>query len=171
MHLECRQFIKNVKELYPEFFRFSRVLEVRSLNINGTVRKHFWFCKYIGLDLHKGRCVDVVCHAADYFKTNYFDPVISCEALEHDEHWIASVWSMYTNLKVGGLMIITCASINRKEHGTTRSEPESSPFTNDYYGNISAVDFEKVLPRQWFSMYSLEQRRNDEDLVFYGIKR
>lgn len=170
MHKEVRLFIREVKRKYPKCFRRADVLEVGSLWINGSIRRHFNWCNYIGLDLENGKGVDVVCHAKRYVRPAYFEVVASCEAFEHDMYWKESLLQMYANLKVGGLMIITCASDTRPEHGTTRTKPQDSPFTNDYYKNISIEMFKEVLPPELFSDYFLENRRDKEDLVFYGIK-
>lgn len=170
MHRECYQFLKEVKKCHPRRFRFKRVLEVGSRYINGTARKLFWFCDYTGLDLDKGRCVDVVCHGADWEADNHYEVVISCEALEHDSRWEESLEVMYRNLKPGGLLIVTCASINRAEHGTTRTLPQDSPSTNDHYRNISTDDFFGVLPIGLFREYFLGTRRKGQDLLFFGIK-
>ena len=63
-----------------------RVLEVGSLDINGSVRPLFENCNYTGIDLGEGRGVDVVAHVTDYHRLddNEFDVVISTETLEHD---------------------------------------------------------------------------------------
>src|SRR5688572_15830496 len=105
MHIEVRNFIRKVKKEHPKFFRFTRVLEVGSQNINGSVREHFFLCEYIGLDLGPGKKVDLVCHGADFKTPGLFDVVISCEALEHDRRWNETLLQMYENLKPGGLLI------------------------------------------------------------------
>lgn len=171
MHEEVRQFIKSVRARYPKSFFRKKVLEVGSLNVNGSVREHFWFCDYLGIDLNKGRGVDMVCPAHLFTAPYKFDVVISTEMLEHDMFWSASLLQMYYNLKRDGLLIITCASDNRPEHGTRRTSPQDSPFTNDYYTNISVEAFEHILPPKLFTDYFLENRRDKEDLVFYGIKK
>src|SRR5689334_17369094 len=108
MHKECNRFIKEVKSKFPKKFISQKVLEVGSMYINGTVRKHFWFCNFTGLDLAAGRCVNVVCHGADWKYDNQYDVVISCEAMEHDQRWRESLIQMYSNVKPGGLLIVTC---------------------------------------------------------------
>jgi hypothetical protein len=171
MHKECKRFIKQVKARFPEKFRFKKVLEIGSMYINGTVRKHFWFCNFTGLDLAEGKCVDAVSHGADWRCDNYYDVVISCEAMEHDQRWRESLARMYNNLRPGGLLIVTCASTDRAEHGTRRSLPKDSPCTNDYYGNLDMKDFTSVLPHSYFQDYKLEIRRKGLDLVFWGVKK
>jgi hypothetical protein len=170
MHREVKDFVKEVKRKYPSYFREKDVLEVGSKYINGSVRKYFRKCRYLGLDLDEGRGVDLVCHAKDHVMPRFYDVVISTEAMEHDKYWRESLRQMYDNLASGGLMIVTCASVNRLEHGTNNRQPECSPSTLDYYRNISSRMFQEVLPMSGFKNFLLEQRRNDEDLMFYGIK-
>lgn len=171
MHKEVRSFIKEVQRKCPGHFQHTKVLEVGSLDINGSVRKYFYKCNYTGLDLSEGKGVDVVCHGSIYMRPESFHVVISCEALEHDEQWQLTLRQMYINLMKGGLLLITCASVNRLEHGTHESAPECSPNTLGYYKNISAEEFQGVLPMTLFSNHLLEQRSGDKDLVFYGIKK
>lgn len=176
MHYEVTDFIIKVREKHPDFFVKKKVLEVGSLDINGSIRPLFIACQYRGLDIGPGPGVDVVCpiHLYNYDTISDFtqvDTLISTEMLEHDVHWKESLKAMYDTLKSGGLFILTCAGPNRHEHGTKRTTPGDSPFTTDYYRNISVEDFESVLPKELFSEYSLALYRHDCDLYFYGIKK
>lgn len=188
MHQEVRQFIKNIRKAsrskywLNSKFRFKRVLEVGSQNINGSPRKYFWFCDYTGIDISKGKGVDVVGRLTDLYYSvgssfdfwlldEYYDCIISVEMLEHDSTWKESLRIMYELLKPNGLMIITCASDDRAEHGTKRTSPQDSPNTTDYYRNISLDDFRNVLPREKFNEYVLQHARGKNDLQFYGTKK
>lgn len=172
MHKAVDKFIREVKSEYPYKFRNKRVLEVGSHNINGSPRKHFWFCKYQGVDISKGKGVDIVGKLTDIEGTlGTFQTIISTEMIEHDRDWKQSLKIMYDKLEVGGLLIITCASLHRHEHGTKRTTPECSPDTTDYYGNIGLGEFEKVLHPSLFDPYVLQYARGYNDLQFYGIKK
>lgn len=174
MHIEVKQFIKRVRKEYWHKFRLRKVLEVGSKNINGSPRKYFWFCKYTGIDLSEGSGVDEVIDICDMsFTSNYeeWDVVISTEMLEHCEHWQKALERMFHFLKPNGLLLITCASDDRLEHGTKRTTPECSPDTTDYYRNISKQDFRNVLSQDLFSIYVLMNGRDKQDLYFYGIKK
>jgi 2-polyprenyl-3-methyl-5-hydroxy-6-metoxy-1,4-benzoquinol methylase len=57
-----------------------------------------------------------------------FDVVISCEVMEHNPFWVATLTNMIRLLKPGGLLVMSCATIGRKEHGTARSLPGASPL-------------------------------------------
>jgi hypothetical protein len=170
MHLEVEQFIEKVRWMHKEHFIGKRVLEVGSLDINGSVRKYFEKCEYTGIDLGLGPGVDLVCKGHEHKKPQHYNTVISTEMLEHDAHWVSSLLNMHTNLKGGGMLIVTCAAPGRKEHGTKRTSPSDSPFTPDHYRNISISDFQDVLMPCLFLEYHIEYQRGDKDLFFYGIK-
>ena len=75
-HKEQTDFVAAVKDKHPEFFQNKKVLEVGSLNINGTVRDFFTDCEYVGCDLGEGPGVDIVCAGQDLdFPDNSFDVV------------------------------------------------------------------------------------------------
>jgi hypothetical protein len=170
MHTEPYQLVADLKKTFPEYFTGKKVLEVGSLNINGTVRDFFHTCEYTGIDLDKGKGVDVICPAHLYIHPEEFDVVISTEMLEHDQYWKLSLAQMYANLKIGGILIFSCAGPDRQEHGTTRTHPGDSPYTNNYYRNISIEDFESILPAELFSQSKIYYLRGKADLLFWGIK-
>lgn len=172
MHQAVRIFIKEVRRERPYKFRLRNVLEVGSKNINGSPRKYFWFCKYTGVDLSKGKGVDIVGNFAQMnFGHDRFDIVICFEVLEHCKDWKEVLEKMYLVLKKDGLFILTCASEDRLPHGTNEAHPEASPDTTDYYRNISKEDFKSVLPSELFYLYMLMNARDKQDLQFYGIKK
>ncbi len=171
MHPEIDQFVEQVKDKHPSYFKEKKVLEVGSQNINGSVKSHFRECDYLGMDLGPAPGVDFVCSINDYKAPNLYDVVISSEMLEHCKDWQNALLQMYENTKPGGIFILTCASTNRQEHGTNVHSPQDSKFTLDWYRNISVEDFESVLPKELFSQYSLGCYRGCTDLYFYGIKK
>ena len=65
-----------------------RVLEIGSLNINGTVRDYIqpFAEKYIGIDMQEGPGVDIVHDAAKFTKPNFFDVVVCAEVFEHTQN-------------------------------------------------------------------------------------
>jgi len=170
MHKEVKQFIKKVLSLNPSFKKGKSVIEFGSLNINGSPRQFFNTKNYLGIDIAEGKGVDYVAFAHEYKPLKIFDVVISTEMLEHDKHWRKSVENMFDLLHSGGLMIITCASIDREEHGTLKNKSEDSPMTNDYYQNIDIYDFSNWMPPLHFDSYNLTYARGKKDLFFWGIK-
>jgi len=171
MHPEIDHFVIKVKEKFPEMFNSTRVLEVGSQDINGSVRKHFTYCDYTGIDLGEAPGVDLIRDIVEYIHPNVFDVVISSEMLEHCKEWEQALKQMYENARSGGLFILTCAGPNRQEHGTNKHTPQDSKFTLEHYRNISIEDFYSVLPDYFFSEHSLGLYRKDTDLYFWGIKK
>jgi len=167
-HVEQQKFCNAIKLLKPSAFKNVNVLDVGSLDINGNNRYLFEGGFYLGLDIVAGKNVDVVSPIVGFNSTRLFDTIISTEMLEHDKDWKASLGAMYALLVQGGFLLITCATTGRKEHGTSKNEPMTSPGTLDWYKNISLEEFEEALPRQWFSEYFL--RKKGTDLQFYGVK-
>lgn len=171
-HQSQLDFVKSVKDRFPNKFNNKKVLEVGSLNINGTVRIFFDNCDYLGIDIGPGKDVDLVCAAHELDTPNdTFDTAISCECFEHDKYWVRSFKKMYDVTKPGGLVIFSCATTGRAEHGTTRTSPADAPFTNDYYRNLTAEDFEGAFDMdKMFEEYHFAGNKWPADLYFYGIK-
>ena len=178
-HPAQQQFCQEVKRRHAEFFSHRRVLDVGSLDINGSNRDLFEECEYIGLDLAAGRNVDVVCPVHEYdAPAGSYDVVISTEALEHDRHYVQSLRSMLRLLRPGGLLLLTCATTGRPEHGTRRHSPSDSPLTAridswcDYYRNLTEADLRACLePEARFHDFAFSIEASHHDLRFWGIKR
>ena len=108
MHEANREWWRLCEKKYTPYFKnISRVLEVGSLNINGSVREHFEnIDTYIGLDWRPGRFVDMVCLAHEMEFDQSFNTIISCSMLEHDPYWYASIVRMVRFLcDDGGLFL------------------------------------------------------------------
>jgi SAM-dependent methyltransferase len=87
--------------------------------------------------------VDVVCQGQDYAAPDAsFDVVLSCEVMEHNPYWRETFANMWRLCRPGGLVLMTCATTGRREHGTRRTTPKDAPLIEwDYYGNRTAEDF------------------------------
>lgn len=174
-HIEQRVFIQKIKFLYSDFFQSKSVLEIGSLNINGTIRDFFTDCEYIGIDVGEGKDVDIVCPGQDYDAPDKsFDVVCSTECFEHNPYWLETFNNMIRMCKDGGMVFFTCATTGRPEHGTTRTTPQNSPFTSqwNYYKNLEASDFTSVINfDNIFDDYIFETNPYTCDLYFYGIKK
>lgn len=168
-HPEQENFVKLTMEKYPSF-RTGTVLEVGSLNVNGSIRKFFNSPKYVGVDVAKGPDVDVVTAGHLYESEEQFDVVCSTECFEHDEHYRLTLKKMYDLLRDGGLFFFTCASTGRREHGTKRTGVlwGTSP---DYYKNITEEDVREVLDvDKLFDEPEFFYQETSKDLYFRGIK-
>ena len=86
-----------------------RVLELGSLNVNGSVRDFFaGATTYIGVDKQHGPGVDLVLDANKLsFEDDSFDVVVSTEMLEHDPHPWLTIQEAYRVLKPNGTLLLT----------------------------------------------------------------
>lgn len=150
-----------------------KVLEVGSLDINGSVRDFFTDCDYIGVDLDEGPGVDVVAQGQDLdYPDRSFDTVVSAECFEHNPYWLETFINMHRMADV--LVIFTCATTGRHEHGTTKTSPSDSPFTLDwdYYRNLTEDDFADNLDlNSMFQRHSFSVNPYSHDLYFWGLVR
>lgn len=173
-HSEQFDFFARVKEQFPDYFTNTSIVEMGSLNINGTVRILFENpTQYVGIDLGEGKDVDVVCKAEEYDAPDEsFDVAISAECFEHNSAWAETFENMYRLTKKGGLVTFTCASEGRAEHGTSRTQTSDSPFTalTDYYRNLNEVDFDPLMEKLGFKSHHFEYNSYTKDLYFWGVK-
>ncbi len=178
-HPAQKNFCIRVQKKYPQYFDKVKVLDVGSLDINGSNRFLFTNVEYTGIDLALGKNVDFVSKGHEWnAKDCSYDTIISTECFEHDMYYDKTLKNIVRMLKPEGLFLFTCASYKRGEHGTRRSDASSSPFTskiidnswNDYYKNLGenevcmAIDVPVI-----FKEYAFEN--TGTDLYFYGIKK
>ena len=182
-HTEQRNFCKSVKDKYPDFFKNKKVLDIGSLDINGSNRDLFENCDYTGLDVGEGKNVDII-SIGHLFNgpDKHFDTIISTEVFEHDMFYEETIKNVIRMLKPGGLFLFTCGAPGRPEHGTRRCGAFCAPLLlevseewADYYKNLTPDDF-KVIPKfkETFPDCYFEIKDTDieipSDLYFYGIK-
>lgn len=172
-HKEQIDFFLSTKRKFPEMFSNVSVLEIGSLDINGSVRGIFNSTRYIGVDLDEGPSVDVICQGQELtYEDKSFDVAVSAECFEHNPYWLETFLNMCR--MASKFVIFTCASDGRPEHGTTRTSPESSPFTLDwdYYKNLNQNDFTSHINfDEIFSNYEFSYNSYSCDLYFWGIKK
>jgi SAM-dependent methyltransferase len=176
-HPEQAEFFSSVRAHYPAAFDGARVLEVGSLDINGSVRELFSNCRYTGADLQLGPGVDLACQGQLLeFPSGHFDTTISAECLEHNPFWRDIVANMLRMTRPGGLLLISCATTGRFEHGTARTNPDASPFTSaekwEHYQNLTLADIEASLNLAgWLSDWRGWVNFVSRDLYFVGLRR
>ena len=174
-HHTQQEFVKRLTIAFPNYFNNIKMLEVGSLNINGTIRDYFKNCSYVGVDVDIGKDVDLICggHLVDH-PDNTYDTTGSCNCFEHNPHWVETFQNMYRMLKNNGLIFISVPSTGYPEHGTTRSAPGDSPLTIgkgwEYYSNLTEEDFRNKFDiDSMFRTYKFETS-STPDLFFYGFK-
>lgn len=172
-HLEQSIFCTKVRSLFPFYFFRKNILDIGSMDINGCNRPLFWFCRYTGLDIGPGKNVDLICHGHLWMARDAsYDMIISTECGEHDKYWSQTITNAIRMLKPGGLMIYTCATDGRYEHGTRRTDTGSSPFTTDYYRNLNEADLRSIPGfNETWELCRFQVDNNHHDLLFYGIKK
>jgi len=110
------------------------VLELGSLNVNGSVRDHFRG-SYTGVDIVDGPGVDFVAssHMTGAFNPANVDVVVCCEMLEHDSDPNATFATIADVLKPNGVALVT----TRSEGFPIHHEPDLWRFTHDDIGALA----------------------------------
>lgn len=151
-HINQQKFCVTIKALFPDYFQNKKVLDIGSLDINGSNRPLFTNCEYTGVDIGPGPNVDVVSkgHELNHPDESY-DVIISTECFEHDKFYRETLQNATRMLRPNGLLLFTCASTGREEHGTVKAHPGSSPFTSvtqdweSYYKNLTEQDVREAI--------------------------
>ena len=126
-----------IREQVAKHGPFKRVLEIGSLDINGTIRPLFSGAEtYVGIDVQNGPGVDVVADGATYESDIKFDCVVSTEALEHCDHADALIANAHRLLGKGGVFLMTCAGVGRPPHSGIDEHPIREW---EFYRNVDEV--------------------------------
>lgn len=178
-HYNQQQFCERTKQRYPHYFKNKKVLDIGSLDINGSNKVFFENCDYLGIDVGEGNNVDFVAIGHEFEgPDNYYDTIITTEALEHDMYYEKTIKNVMRMLKPGGLFLFTCATTGRPEHGTRRTAPSDSPLLgsisvewSDYYKNLTKGDIKSIEGFTYvFPDGIFEIGNRGVDLYFVGIK-
>lgn len=173
-HPEQRDFFSRLQQWrQADFQQAERVLEVGSQDINGSIRPLFAQASdYLGIDLGDANGVDwVVPGELIELPDGWADVVVSTECFEHCQRWDQVLRNMLRICRKGGLIILTCASPGRATHGTLDSEDWCSPFTQEYYRNLSFEDLDQQVPFcDWLEHFGFEQNKICGDLYAWGVR-
>jgi tetratricopeptide (TPR) repeat protein len=175
MHWECFTFFENCRLLTLTSNDVPSVLDVGSYDINGSLKYLFPNSEYTGLDLAEGPNVDVVVSGSEYDTEKRYDITLSCECFEHNPQYLLTFQNMIRLTKDNGLVVFTCATTGRPEHGTKDTSPHSSlasqQVSSNYYKNLVEKDFSILDLDGIFSSYSFYENTLSKDLYFIGRKR
>ncbi len=162
MHSQVREFLERVGRQFPEVYNAQLVLELGSLDMNGSPREYFLQASdYVGLDWRPGKGVDAVGLVEDYTgrPDGHFQVIVSTEMLEHDPHKSRTLCRAIELLRPGGHLLLTMAGPGRQPH-----EIEVSPV-KDYYANVDPQELIELVGRcAQFERTFVELRRNPGDL-------
>jgi methyltransferase family protein len=135
MHLAAYAFIARTVSAYQPR---GPVVEIGSLDINGSVRPLFWPRPYLGVDRVAGPGVDVVADGGTYQPEAMPHTVVCCEVLEHLEAAAALVAQAGRVLAPGGLYLMTCAGTGRAPHSAVDG---GALRAGEWYRNVSGAEF------------------------------
>lgn len=175
-HPAQKDFIQACIYRFDEVVDASRnILEIGSQDINGSIRDYFPGASsknWLGLDVGAGKCVDfVIPGELIQLSDGWADIAFSTECFEHAKRWKEVFLNMIRCTRGGGLIVLTFAGAGRAAHGTVDTDEGSSPYTNDYYKNLSLQDFVAELDiEKYFSKYSIEVNSCDCDTYFWGVR-
>lgn len=153
MHAECFRYVSQFSTNEA-----ITIVEIGSRDINGSVRPLFPAATYIGLDLHPGPSVDVVCDAMTWTPETPAELVLCLEVLEHTPHWMALLSRAYEWLRPDGRIVVTCAGHGREQHSAIdggRLRP------GEYYRNLSDTEIAEGLMAAGFGWIESRQVGND----------
>ena len=110
MDLTTKNFLQSIKDKNSDLFRSSRVLEVGSRDVNGSLRSYFSDCDYLGVDIEPGPGVDIVGHLCDVTNLieDSYDVILCTNVSEHDPRWRQTLLNCVDRVSPGGMMILVC---------------------------------------------------------------
>jgi len=174
-HIEQRDFCLRIKAIHPKHFYNVNVLDVGSLDVNGSNRYLFTGSNsaIMGIDVVLGKNVDALSKGHEWSAPDgFYDTIISTECFEHDIYYELTFKNIIRMLKSGGMFIFTCATTGREVHGIAKGFTTHPSWWGDYYKNLTAkeiresIDVDEICKEHLFGV-------NDKsyDLYFYGIKK
>ena len=113
----CSTWGRNFCRQLPEgSIKGKSVVEVGAVDVNGSCRP--WIvsqlpASYLGTDMQEGPNVDLVCTGKELpekIGRESCDLLICTEVLEHVESWFEFVQSIWSTIKLGGILLLTTRS-------------------------------------------------------------
>lgn len=136
--------------MHPEAYAFladhakpaKAVLDVGGRNINGSPRDLFPDAAYTALDVVDGNGVDVVADITEWSSKRKYDVVICAEVLEHAANWRTIAAACWERVKVGGTLLVTCATEGRAPHSAVDG---GMVRVGEFYENVQGDDLAGLL--------------------------
>lgn len=163
MHAEVLRWVAT----HVRGHEFERVIELGSLDVNGSVRFLFPYSEYIGVDVVEGEGVDVVCDAADFVPEQLADCVVSTEMLEHTSRAREVILAAFNMLAPDGMLVLTAAGSNRDPHSAYGA---SRPLEGEFYRNVSAAELTAWLEEAGFVRCVVDERPRPSDVRCVAYK-
>jgi SAM-dependent methyltransferase len=176
-HPEQLAFFRLCADVNAAFVLKSRVIEIGAYDVNGSIRAMFSGAReYCGVDLVKGPGVDKVAYGHEVDDADgAWDIALSAECFEHDPHWRDTLANMVRLVRPGGLIVVSCASRGRVEHGTRRTSVVDSPGTQfeglDYYRNVLMDELQELPLDRWFDNYLMYYNPTSFDLYLAAVRK
>lgn len=167
-----------IERMDAEHGPFSTILEIGSLNVNGSIREHFTtsrtpeiqghpeYAFYVGIDVAEGEGVDIVADGADFeLGLGRWNCVVTTGALEHTPRAREIVFNAYRLLRPGGTFLCSAAGTEFTPHSCYGGH--EGPEDGEYYQNITGADMEAWLTEAGFKTFDV---RDDVDLFAWAKK-
>ena len=161
-----------------EDVRGKRVIEVGSMNVNGSLRatiEALGPAKYVGVDLGEGPGVDEVCPAEALearFGEASFDLVVCTEMLEHVREWRVAVTNLKHLVAPGGVLLITTRSKGFPYHEYPydywRFEPDDMRAIFTDFA-IEALERDTYMPGVFMKARRKDPNAPEPDLAHYKL--
>lgn len=161
--------------MHPEAYRFiaqtigqpRTVLEVGSLDINGSPRGLVLNCAWYGIDMQDGAGVDEIADAATWRSDQRFDLAICAEVLEHTPTVDEILHTIADHLQPDGRLIVTCAAPGREPHSAIDGGPVRA---DEFYENVTPEYLLVASQAAGFTPLRLEYHADRGDLYLLAVK-
>lgn len=129
MHESVMEWTGHIVDMFQLDDPLIDVLEIGSLNVNGSVRDHFKNVEtYIGIDMEAGPGVDIIASSHNIpIADEDIDLIMCCEMLEHDSDPTATFREIGRVLRPAGAVILTARAGDFPFH----HPPDYWRFTHD----------------------------------------
>ena len=167
MHASAMEFIFSSFHNWKDDRTDLNVLEIGSLDINGSVRPIFkpFQLSYTGIDMQEGPSVDIVVDAAKFINFEAYDVVVCAEVFEHTPQWPQIIHNTYNNLVDGGIFIATMAGEGRYPHSAIDEKPIRDW---EHYSNIGWWELKQTLTKIGFKKVDVSV--SDQDTRCWAVK-